>query len=588
MASEIAETEFMRQVSQSGSHLMWLLGAGASRSSGLPTASDISWDLKRRIYCARENQDVQTHDVSNKAIQKRIQGYMDSQGFPPLWDASEYSFYFKEYFGDDYSAQQKYLRRALSIEKMVSTIGHRSLAAMLHMGRSRLVFTTNFDEVVEAGYAAVAGQSLSTFHIEGAYAAIDALNADQFPFYVKLHGDFRYQSIKNLSSDLLQNDQHLQKCFVAAAARFGIIVAGYSGRDENVMSMFRDAIDQNNAFPHGLFWTAPRLDGIASSVREMIEYAQAKGIRSGVVQTGTFDEMLSKMWRQIPGKPVELDKKVRNAVVKPVSIPLPAAGGQYPVLRTNALHITRVPKECSAIESIGELDISDIRSRLFDAKPNCTLTYTDRILFWGDRAEIEKVVDPERIRTINKFALDDLASAVDTSGFVKSFVEEAIAKALTVDKRLNLRKYDRTWFAVVNHECSTDEVFEPLRLALGSRGEPGPIHGSVPRTREVHWAEGVSLRVEVRNGTLWLLLRPDIWISPLKERQSATDFLRKRKLKRWNMQSYDVLSAWIGVLLGAVGGARVAEVSAHPGSQCSANFEISTRTAYSRRSSSND
>lgn len=566
---------------------MWLLGAGASRSSGLPTATDISWDIKRKIYCAQQNQDIQTHDVSNKAIQNRIQSYMDSQGFPPLWDPREYSFYFEKYFGNDYSAQQKYLQRALSTEKVASTIGHRALAAMLQMERSRVVFTTNFDEVVETAYAAVVGKSLSTFHIEGAYAAADALNADQFPLYIKLHGDFRYQSIKNLSADLLQNDRHLQKCFVAAAARFGIIIAGYSGRDENVMSMLRQAIDQNNAFPHGMFWTAPRLDGIASNVHELIDYAQSKGIRGSLVQTGTFDEMLSKIWRQTPGKPAELDRKVRSAIAKPVSIPLPIAGDQFPVLRTNALRITRYPKECSAVEYVGEIDIGDIRSKQFEAKPNCTLTYTDRVLFWGDRSEIEKVVDPKGIRAVATFSLENLVSEVNASGHIKSFVEEAIAKALTINKRLSLRKSGRTWFVVVNHACSTDAVFQPLQLAVGYKGTHGPIHGAVPGTRDMHWAEAVSLRLETRNNGLWLLLRPDIWISPLKERQSATDFLRQRKLKRWNKQSYDVLSAWIRILLGTVGGARV-EIAAHPDSSSNATFEISTRTAYSRRSSSHD
>jgi hypothetical protein len=50
-----------------------------------------------------------------------------------------------------------------------------------------------------------------------------------------VHGDFRFQSVKNLSSDLLNNDLEIQKAFLAAATRFGAIVAGYSGRDKNVM-----------------------------------------------------------------------------------------------------------------------------------------------------------------------------------------------------------------------------------------------------------------------------------------------------------------------------------------------------------------
>ena len=32
-------------------NFVWFLGAGTSRSAGLPTATDIIWDLKRRYYC---------------------------------------------------------------------------------------------------------------------------------------------------------------------------------------------------------------------------------------------------------------------------------------------------------------------------------------------------------------------------------------------------------------------------------------------------------------------------------------------------------------------------------------------------------
>jgi hypothetical protein len=39
----------------------WFLGAGTSRSAGLPTATDIIWDLKRRFYCREENQDISTY-----------------------------------------------------------------------------------------------------------------------------------------------------------------------------------------------------------------------------------------------------------------------------------------------------------------------------------------------------------------------------------------------------------------------------------------------------------------------------------------------------------------------------------------------
>jgi hypothetical protein len=60
--AELPETDFLQHYLQNAPHLMWFLGAGTSRTAGLPTATDIIWDLKHRYYCLHENQDLQSHD----------------------------------------------------------------------------------------------------------------------------------------------------------------------------------------------------------------------------------------------------------------------------------------------------------------------------------------------------------------------------------------------------------------------------------------------------------------------------------------------------------------------------------------------
>jgi NAD-dependent SIR2 family protein deacetylase len=589
--TEIKEIDFRQHVSQTGKQLMWFLGAGASRSSGLPTATDLIWDLKRRYYCIQENQDVVAHDVSNRSVQARIQAYMDSRNFPPLWDPAEYSFYFELLFGKDYAAQQKYLNTALATEKISSTIGHRALAAILNLGLSRIIFTTNFDEVVESAYASITGQNLTTFHLEGSYAALEALNAERFPFYAKVHGDFRYQTVKNLSSDLLHNDREIQKCLVAAAARFGMIVSGYSGRDSNVMTMFREAINQNNSFPHGLFWTVTQISRVEKPVRELMEYAHSKGVKGGIVETGTFDEMLAKIWRLVAEKNPEVDGKVRSATTKHVKIPLPPAGTTFPILRTNALRITGFPRTCGAIDYGGALDIGQLKSVLFEKQPPCSVCYTDRILFWGGGKELAKIYEPDRVKSISSFEIGNLVCAIDASTYFKSMVEQSVATALVADKPLLLRKQGKTWYAITNHEEANSDVLKPLRDALSWKDWDGKFHngivnGRVPGLKDVYWAEAVSLKVEERNGQLWLLLQPDVWISPNRMREEATDFLYKKKIRRYNKQAFEILSAWIQIFLGGIGKGD-ASVVAYKGTENPAEFQISMRSAFSKRSDKN-
>lgn len=578
----MSENEFLRHFLQNASHMMWFLGAGTSRSAGLPTAADIIWDLKRRYYCLHENQDLQSHDINNKAIKQKIQAYMDSKGYPALLSPEEYSFYFELTFGEDFSAQQNYVNDVLASDKISLNIGHRALAALLEMEQARIIFTTNFDDVIETAYANVSGKNLSTFHLEGSYAALAALNAERFPIYAKIHGDFRYQSIKNLSTDLLSNDREIQKCFVAAATRYGLVVSGYSGRDANVMAMFREAIDQNNAFPHGLFWTAPSLAGVAENVRDLIVYAHNKGVRAQLVETGTFDEMLSKIWRQVKGRSQALDQKVRTAQVASVSIPLPASGKQYPILRTNALPVIATPIRCGVVDLTDTMTYSDLKDKIIEKSPNAIITYTDKVLFWGDEKEIVKVLPNEKISSIRPFEFDDTIQKVSDSTFIKSFFEEALATALCRDKPLFLRRKNRTYYAVVRDYAAKDDILAGLRKVLGFDNKPAIITGNVPGLQDVTWAEAVSIHLEERGGRLWVMLRPDIWIKPLARRQEARDFMRKLRLKRYNNKSYYLLDAWIGILLGSIGTGCTVKVSCFPEVNYRADFEIGTRTAYSR------
>ncbi|MCI0564548.1 MAG: SIR2 family protein, partial [Nitrososphaera sp.] len=515
---DISEQDLVSHFAQNASQLMWFLGAGTSRSARMPTATDIIWDLKRRYYCLHENQNLQAHDVNNEAIRQKIQRYSDSKGFPALWSAEEYSFYFELTFGQDYGAQQKYINEQLDTEKISLTRGHRVFAASLEMGILRVAFTTNFDEVIESAYAEVTGKHLSCFHLEGSYAALEALNAERFPIYAKIHGDFRYQSIKNLSADLIHNDKEIQRCFIAAATRFGMIVTGYSGRDANVMEMFRAAVEQNNAFPSGLFWVVTKVSNVSQPVNDLIAFARSKGIKAHIVESGTFDILLSKIWRHLPNKPEPLDSKVCTAKANAVSIALPAPGEFYPILRTNGLVITDVPKDCGAIEYAAPITIKELHDKAFAQRAEAVVTYTDRILFWGSAKAVSGLLDAKSIRGIKNYSFEESGTSPASSTIIKSFFEQALAQSLCANKPVKLRRKGRALFAVVDHDARDDERLESLKLAVGFRGTPASVTGSVPGMERTFWAEALSIRLEHRNDSLWLLIEPDIWISPLANR----------------------------------------------------------------------
>jgi hypothetical protein len=542
-----SEPEFIRRVTPVLPHLLWFLGAGTSRTAGMPTAADIIWDLKRRYYCLHENQDAQAHNINNKSVREKLQSYMDSKSFPAADAPDEYSFYFSLTFGDDLAEQQRYIANLLHPSKISLNIGHRALAAMLGADLARVVFSSNFDEVLERAYAFVAAKALTAYHLEGSYAALDALNAEQYPLYAKVHGDFRFRSIRNLPADLLSNDAEIQKCFLAASTRFGMIVSGYSGRDANVMDMFRAALDQTNAFPHGLFWTIPNAASISPSVEQFIALGRGKGVNAYLVESGTFDTMLMRLWRQQPQRPTQLEAKIYTAKAMSVAIPLPAAGKRYPVIRTNGLPIIEFPTGCGRIITETPITFQILKEQRHAKQPDVVATFTGQTLFWGGVDEVTRLFSEQGVKEIEAHDFEDPLGSISSSGVIKSFFEEGLVRSLCHGKPVVVRRKDRTWFAVIDHRESKNGLLVPMREALANPTKEThanrniPLNGPVPKLTDTFWAECVSLTLEERNGSAWLMIRPDVWITPLAKREQAKAFLREKKLRRWNPLAYRLL-----------------------------------------------
>ena len=576
------ENEFLKHYISNASQMMWFLGAGTSRTAGMPTATDIIWDLKIRLYCLSENQDIKNHDANTEIVRRKIQNYFDSLGYPHLWHPDEYAFYFEKTFGSDYASQQRYLSEKLSSSKISLNAGHKILAGLIAWGKAKLVFTTNFDEVIETAYAKVSDKSLPTYHLEGSYAALDALNQERFPIYAKIHGDFKYQSVKNLPADLLNNDIQIQNCFLAAATRYGLVVSGYSGRDANVMDMLGKAIKLHNAFPLGLFWTVTDRSAILPSVSTLIDEAQRLGINAHIVETGTFDIMLSKIWRSSPEKPDNLVQRVNATNNKQVSIPLPPLGKGFPIIRTNALPIVSLPSNCALIKTKTNLSYHEMVDLLKTSKPNAIITKTDHILAWGDGNEFKKAFGNNGIETVENFQFDDAFQMVKISTHYQAFFERALIVSICNDKPVNLKNH-YGFYITIDPASVNEEVFTPLKNALANTntGAVGQIAGPLPNGAT--WQEAVELKLELKNDKLWLMIMPTIWIEPGYERRNHIDFMRQRKLKRYNKVTSAILDAWIKILFGADSKAANAKLVCYKDANYPAEFTINTRSAYSRR-----
>jgi hypothetical protein len=225
----------------------------------------------------------------------------------------------------------------------------------------------------------------------------------------------------------------------------------------------------------------------------------------------------------------------------------------------------------------GEL-FSKLREKDIDA----AIAPDGGLVFWGDPKPVSACLGVDPAAAI-PHEFDDPTVAVADSTHLKSFYEAGLIRALCQDSPVVLRKKGRAFYAVVDGSREGDKLLYGLKKAVGGKDGPGRICGIVPNLEDVTWAEAVQLRLEERGGMVWLMLEPDIWIKPLRRREEAIDFLRVRKLRRWNRQSYEILSAWIEILLGSVGGAGMLDVTYGAQTPFPATFTLSTRTSFSRR-----
>ena len=124
--------------------------------------------------------------------------------------------------------------------------GHVALATLMRAQLTRLVWTTNFDSLIADACAKVYDGTgpLTTVALDAPELATQCIAEGRWPVEIKLHGDFRSRRLKNTGDELRHQDARLRQVLVDSCRRFGLVVAGYSGRDDSIMDALEEAVGQ--------------------------------------------------------------------------------------------------------------------------------------------------------------------------------------------------------------------------------------------------------------------------------------------------------------------------------------------------------
>lgn len=569
---EIAPDDFVRRFTLRASNLMWLLGAGASASAGIPTATDMIWEFKQSLFVSqRRISPQQVADLSNPTVREQLQAHIDSSGkFPPLGAPEEYAALFEAVYPAE-GDRRIYLDAKIAGAK--PSYGHIALATLMRAQLTRLVWTTNFDPLVADACAKVYDGTgyLTTIALDAPDCARQSINEGRWPVEVKLHGDFRSRRLKNSSDELRLQDERLRQVLVDSCGRFGLIVAGYSGRDASVMDTLWEAVKQRSAYPAGLFWLHRGEDAPVTLVSQLLTRATEAGIEAALIRIENFDELTRDLIRLQTG----IDTKVLNDFAvdrrRWSAAPVPGGTRGWPVLRLNALPVLQTPSVCRRIVC-GVGGYSEVRSAVESAKVDVLVARTKvGVLGFGADADMRSAFDAFGITDFDLHTIETKRLRYESGE--RGLLREALTRAITRHRGMKTTRRGSTDLLIPS---------DPQQTAwVELRKQVGVLAGAVKGIPDLQWHEGIGTRLEWADDRLWVLIEPRTVFDGITDRNkaAAADFARERTVKRYNRQLNGLVAFWAKLISGDGGDLRAFSI----GDGVDAVFRLGADTAFSRR-----
>ena len=549
---------------------MWFLGAGASASSGVPTAIDMIWQFKRSLFISQNSSASDSSvDLSQPAMRSRIDAHIKSMGGMPSPGApDEYAVLFEAAYPAE-ADRRTVLDAALAGAK--PSYGHLALATLMRHDLVRLVWTTNFDTLIADACAKVfdTTSALTTIDLESATSAHHLIAGERWPIEVKLHGDFRFRCLKNTADELRRQDAHLRRSLIDSSRRYGFVICGYSGRDDSIMDALDDAIKQPGAFPAGVFWLHCGEGPPLPRVAVLLDIGASNGVETELVRIENFDEILRDLARINKGiDPAAIDQL--TAERKSWSpAPLPRSKGRgWPVIRLNAVPLINLPTQCRRLVcDIG--GTAEVRDLVRSAEQDVIAVRSNvGVLGFGADADMRAVFESRHIAEFDLHPLDIKPQWYESAKL--GLIGEALNRAMVRHCGLNL--VNRRSLVPAD---SKDQAWGRLEALVG------PLTGVVGDSENLRWQEGIGVRLGWANDQLYLLIEPRTVFVGITDanRMSASDFARERTVRRYNSVLNALIDFWARHL--SQDGKKMRALNLRDG--VDAVFQVSPVTAFTRR-----
>lgn len=603
---EISSRQFAERFALKPERFAWLLGAGASASAGIPTGYQMIQEFRGKLFAQSSGISQREIDIADPIWQQRIDAHLQRHPDLPAKGApSEYSKAFEALYPSREDRRQ-YI--ANQVTKGTPSIGHRALGAFLATKRTPCVFTTNFDQLVETA-ATVAAQLLPAHERANAVvAATDSadraercLREQDWPLIVKLHGDYQSVDLKNTDDELKAQHAGFLRVLSQAGQRFGLIVCGYSGRDDSVMAALAQVLRSESPFPGGIYWVCPDPKWLLPAVREFLEHASLAGVQVALIRGCTFDELASDL-ADVTGLQAPLTQHVFGNALrdKVTAVPLSKQWvSKTPLLRLSAVPLQEMPQVARRIQLAKQPGISEIRARLKEARVWATVAMAGTSLAaFGRDSELLAALDPFGPSLSGELVLD-LAADSWAVGLTYDALTRAVCRGKPLYPHLT-GKGHRLSVSYPSQQATREERAHRVAVLRGlSQAYGGELAGK-PGRLDARYSEGVQLRLDRADEKWWCVFEPATFLDFRSAREDdeddrdgaqwdglrlqAEDWRRERWAQKYNSKWSRIIDAWAALLSTCGEDGTISAYGLSQGEGIDARFQLGQKTAWSRPS----
>jgi hypothetical protein len=502
-----------------------LVGAGASISSGVKSANRCLWEWKQQIFLTNQSPEVVPHfrELSLPSVQRRIQDWLNEQGLYPAPGALEEYGVYAERCLPLHGDRAAYFRGLFRDAR--PGLGYQLLAVLAKAGTVSSVWTTNFD-----GLSARAASTAGVEVIEVGEDSVERLSRPRprrSLLHVALHGDYRYDDLRNTPTELRSQNERLEQALSAEFRSTTALIVGYSGRDQSIMRALSRAYA--SAGSGRLFWCGYEDEEPLASVPTLIRWARDHGHEAYYVRAHGFDDLMFRLATHcLDGDgAAEAQRVVASATATfeerspAFRIELVNTSG---VIKSNAFPIT-LPGEVLQFTSdtfAGKGAWSALRTKTLGTRI-VAVPQGGKVLALGLVDDVRSVFDDSAIGPIERSPITE-RDLGRRDGAVTSLLTSALVRAVAEARGLDCDGEGLIW--------------------TSERGEKRVIMGKACFVRQA-----AILRLQRQAGADYLVIKPSIRVTDGTGAEAPDEIAKEAKRqilgRQWNQPFNDALNAWV-------------------------------------------